>query len=84
MLGFAISGMALVGIVIVLVWRFMGLLPRGAGVATIALSVLFMGGVPLLTLGILGEYVGRIFDEAKARPIAIVCEIVGEDGAHDV
>jgi len=84
MLGFAISGMALVGIVVVLSWKFMGLLPRGVGVATIALSVLFIGGVQLLTLGILGEYVGRIFDEVKARPVAIVIDVLGEDGPQDV
>jgi len=84
MLGIAISGMALIGFVIVLTWRFMGLLPTGAGVATIALSVLFIGGVQLLTLGILGEYVGRIFDEVKARPVAVVSEVVGEDRQRDV
>jgi len=84
LLGIAISGMALIGFVIVLTWRFMGLLPTGAGVATIALSVLFIGGVQLLTLGILGEYVGRIFDEVKARPVAVVSELVGEDRDRDV
>ena len=83
LLGIAISGMALIGFVIVLTWRFMGLLPTGAGVATIALSVLFIGGVQLLTLGILGEYVGRIFDEVKARPVAVVSELVGEDRDRD-
>lgn len=84
MLGFLISGLALIGIVVVLIWRVMGLLPKGAGVATIALSVLFIGGVQLLTLGVLGEYVGRIFDEVKGRPIAIVSEIVGEGESPDV
>jgi dolichol-phosphate mannosyltransferase len=84
MLGFAISGMALIGFVVVLAWRFMGLLPTGAGVATIAVSVFFIGGVQLLTLGILGEYVGRIFDEVKARPVAVVTEVVGEVGHQDM
>jgi glycosyltransferase involved in cell wall biosynthesis len=83
MLGFAISGMALIGFVVVLTWRIMGLLPAGAGVATIALAVFFIGGVQLLTLGILGEYVGRIFDEVKARPVAVVREIVGDHGHQE-
>jgi hypothetical protein len=63
-----------VGVLVVLAWRFMGLLPSGAGVATIALSVLFLGGLQLLTIGILGEYIGRIFDEVKARPMAVIAE----------
>jgi glycosyltransferase involved in cell wall biosynthesis len=83
-LGFAIAGVALIGILVVLAWKFMGMLPTGAGVATIALSVLFMGAVQLLTLGILGEYVGRIFDEVKARPVAVVSEVIGDDGHQDV
>lgn len=83
MLGFAVFGMTLVGFVVVLVWKLMGRLPQGAGIATIALSVLFLGGVQLLTLGILGEYIGRIFDEVKGRPIAIVSEIIGDDVPRD-
>jgi polyisoprenyl-phosphate glycosyltransferase len=84
MLGFAISGLTFLGFLVVLTWKLMGILPKGAGVATIALSVLFIGGVQLLTLGILGEYVGRIFDEVKARPIAVVSEVVGEDAPPEV
>jgi dolichol-phosphate mannosyltransferase len=83
MLGLAISGLAFVGFLVVLTWKLMGILPRGAGVATIALSVLFIGGVQLLTLGILGEYIGRIFDEVKARPIAIVSELLGDDVSRE-
>jgi dolichol-phosphate mannosyltransferase len=78
-LGIAVSGLALVGIIVVLAWKYLGRLPSGAGVATIALSVLLIGGVQLLTLGILGEYVGRIFDEVKGRPVAVVGEDLGND-----
>ena len=42
------------------------------GWATLAISMLFFSGVQLLSIGILGEYVGRIFDEVKQRPIYIV------------
>jgi dolichol-phosphate mannosyltransferase len=76
-MGFFVSGMSVVGIIVVLVWRWMGLLPSGLGAATIALSILFLGGVQLLTAGILGEYVGRIFEEVKGRPVALVSEVIG-------
>jgi len=64
-------------VLIVLAWKLLGLLPDGGGVATIALSVLFLGGIQLLTVGILGEYIGRIFQEVKRRLIAVISQTIG-------
>ena len=75
-LGFTVSGLSILGMIVVFAWRLTGKLPSGAGLATIALSILFLGGVQLLTAGILGEYVGRIFEEVKRRPVALVGEYV--------
>ena len=44
------------------------------GQTTTLVSVLFLGGVQLISLGILGEYIGRLYDEAKGRPLYIVSE----------
>jgi glycosyltransferase involved in cell wall biosynthesis len=76
-MGFWVSGFSLLGMVIVLIWRATGRLPSGAGLGTIALSIFFLGGVQLLTAGILGEYVGRIFEEVKRRPVALVATEIG-------
>jgi glycosyltransferase involved in cell wall biosynthesis len=48
------------------------------GYASLIVAILFLGGLQLLSLGILGEYVGRIFVETKNRPIYVVRESVGE------
>jgi len=84
-IGVLSAALAFAGVVVVIVWRFTGQLPAGAGLATIALGVLFLGGIQLLTIGILGEYVGRIFDEVKSRPVAIVHDFIEyRDGAADL
>lgn len=46
-----------------------------AGQATTILAVLFIGGVQLICLGVLGEYIGRIYDEARGRPLYTTAEV---------
>lgn len=50
------------------------------GWASLMTSVLFLGGVILVTIGIIGEYTGRIYDEVKRRPLYVVAERVGLEG----
>ena len=49
------------------------------GFTTLIVIILFMGGIQLITIGILGEYVGRIFNETKNRPVYVVDEYVGNE-----
>ncbi|HEX4106592.1 MAG TPA: glycosyltransferase family 2 protein [Solirubrobacteraceae bacterium] len=71
-LGFLISGLAFVAIPVVVGLRISGSYLPGFGSITIA--VLLLGGIQLIAIGLIGEYVGRIYDEVKARPLYIVSE----------
>lgn len=69
--GIAVAGIAFLLAVGISVTWFMGV-KYPIGVPTIIVLVLFLGGVQLVSIGILGEYIGRIYDEVKQRPIFIV------------
>jgi len=71
--GFFLAGISLLAIPIVIATRLAGS-QAFFGQATTLIAVLFLGGVQLISLGILGEYIGRLFDEAKGRPLYIVRE----------
>jgi Na+/H+ antiporter NhaC len=53
--------------------------PFPLGNPTIVIVILFMGGVQLISIGILGEYIGRIYEEVKQRPKFIVEQAIGFD-----
>jgi dolichol-phosphate mannosyltransferase len=71
--GFAAAGLALIAIPVVIIERLAGS-QAFYGQATTLIAVLFFGGVQLISLGVLGEYIGRIYDEVKGRPLYIVRE----------
>jgi len=71
--GFVSAGISILAIPVVIVMRLLGT-QSFLGQATTLIAVLFLGGVQLICLGILGEYVGRIYDEAKGRPLYITSE----------
>jgi glycosyltransferase involved in cell wall biosynthesis len=70
LLGFVISTLAFIAIPVVVVLRLLGSYLPGFSALTIA--VLLLGGIELIAIGIIGEYVGRIYDEVKGRPLYLV------------
>ncbi len=74
MAGGAAVGLGLLLAVILFILKLTGSMPL-AGQGLVSSLVLFMGGVQLLSVGILGEYVGRIYDEIRNRPLYIVREV---------
>src|ERR1700744_2206260 len=70
LLGFLISTLAFIAIPVVVVLRVLGSYLPGFGAITIV--VLLLGGIQLIAIGIIGEYVGRIYDEVKGRPLYLV------------
>jgi polyisoprenyl-phosphate glycosyltransferase len=70
LLGFLISTLAFIAIPVVVVLRLAGSYLPGFSALTIV--VLLLGGIELIAIGIIGEYVGRIYDEVKGRPLYLV------------
>jgi len=73
--GFILAGISLLGIIVAVILRlFTGQI---VGQASTLITVLFMSGIQLIFLGIIGEYLGRIYDEVRARPLYIVHHVLG-------
>jgi dolichol-phosphate mannosyltransferase len=81
--GLLVCLLSFIGIIFVVLHRILdfkvfGYSPQDVpGFTSLVLAVLFIGGVQLLTMGLFGEYLGRIFDEVKQRPLYIVKEQEG-------
>jgi dolichol-phosphate mannosyltransferase len=71
--GFIVSGISLAAILYVIYLKFFTD-KTILGWTSLILTVLFMGGIQLITIGIIGEYIGRISDEVKKRPVYIIKE----------
>ena len=82
-LGFVIAGLSILAIIATIILRLSGS-QAFFGQATTLVTVLFLGGVQLISLGIIGEYLGRIYEEVKSRPLYIVDEAVGFEKAADM
>jgi polyisoprenyl-phosphate glycosyltransferase len=67
---------------LVLYWRFF--IPNSplAGFSLILIAMFFLGAVQLISIGILGEYVGRIYEEVKGRPLYTIGELAGFEGTQ--
>jgi polyisoprenyl-phosphate glycosyltransferase len=80
-LGLLVSAGGVLGIALVIYLRIAAIVELPWGWASTVVLVLFLGGVQLTTIGIVGEYIARIYDEVKARPLYLVAEQIGfKDG----
>jgi dolichol-phosphate mannosyltransferase len=81
-LGFLFAGLSLVGIIFTLIARVFGGAIVGQG--TTLIVVLLLGGIQLIFLGVIGEYLARIYDEVRDRPLYIVSELLDNQDGADV
>ncbi|MBD1913098.1 MULTISPECIES: glycosyltransferase [unclassified Leptolyngbya] len=75
--GLLAAAIALIMVILVLYWRLFQPNSPVTGFALIAMAIFFLGAVQLICIGILGEYVGRIYEEVKGRPMYTLAEMDG-------
>ncbi len=72
MFGFILAGGTFLFALLYGIAKIFGWLPFASGNPTIVILILFLGGIQLISVGILGEYIGRIYEEVRSRPKYIV------------
>ena len=78
-LGVLIACLSFLAIIVMLVSKLVFDINYPLGIPTITITVLFLGGVQLIGIGVLGEYIGRIYNEVRARPLYLVDKAVNID-----
>jgi hypothetical protein len=85
-LGLLIAGFAMIYGLVLITCRALGEgmfgQPVVVGYTSTIVSVLFLGGIQLISMGVLGEYIGRIYDEVKRRPLFFINRIHGSPGVE--
>jgi dolichol-phosphate mannosyltransferase len=82
LIGFLISTLSVAyGLWLIRLYFIAGYMPQGY--TSLIVVILFMGGLQLTVLGILGEYLGSVFDEVKGRPLYVVDEIIRGDARRE-
>ncbi len=79
-IGIALSAFSLIFAIVVILMRVFNITAMEPGWASLMVVMLFFFGVVLIMLGIIGEYIGRIFEEVKGRPLYIISEEIGDFG----
>ncbi|HVM63107.1 MAG TPA: glycosyltransferase family 2 protein [Verrucomicrobiae bacterium] len=80
--GFLIAGISFLYGARLIVGRLTGEYANVPGWASLQVSILFLSGIQLISMGIVGEYVARIYDEVKQRPKFVIKKLVGIDRDH--
>lgn len=79
--GFCFSAIAFLGIPVAIALKIAGMFVPG--ITTVLLAVLLLGGIQLMSIGIIGEYLGRVYDEVKQRPLYLVRDRVNVERPVD-
>jgi dolichol-phosphate mannosyltransferase len=82
-MGFIAAGISIIAIPVVIILRLLGD-SAFLGQATTLIAVLLLGGIQLISLGIIGEYLGRVYDEVKGRPLYIVAEATVDETVNSL
>ena len=83
-LGMMLSGVSFIYLIITLFLKLFNVIDTVQGWMSVVAISLFFNGIVLLVLGIMGEYIGRIYDEVKARPLYVVNEFVNFNGKDEI
>ncbi|MBA3947411.1 MAG: glycosyltransferase family 2 protein [Herpetosiphonaceae bacterium] len=80
MIGFGVSLLSIILAIFYAIKKILvGLHPPGF--ATLIVSIFFLAGIQMITLGVIGEYIGRIFEEVKQRPLYVIRTVRGRSGS---